>query len=108
MFNAVIDAPFGKVGIRVAGAAVREIVYLPGSVESVAPDTPLAQQHLTGSLAPLDQLSIRQDILGIKVKLAGTVVPSARAALKIRAPSRCTGRPCRRPTARRASRWGRS
>ncbi|MES2018823.1 MAG: DUF3034 family protein [Pseudomonadota bacterium] len=34
----------------------------------------LAQQHLTGSLAPLDQLSVRQDILGIKVKLAGDAV----------------------------------
>ena len=30
-----------------------------------------AQQHFTGSRAPLDQLSIRQDIFGIKVKLFG-------------------------------------
>jgi methylated-DNA-[protein]-cysteine S-methyltransferase len=43
-FNAVIDAPFGKVGIRVEGASVREIVYLPGSVANVEPDSPLAQQ----------------------------------------------------------------
>lgn len=34
----------------------------------------LAQQHLRGSLAPLDRLSIRQDILGVKVKLAGDAV----------------------------------
>jgi hypothetical protein len=34
----------------------------------------LAQQHFKGSLAPLDQLSIRQDIVGIKVKLAGDAV----------------------------------
>jgi hypothetical protein len=34
----------------------------------------LAQQHFTGSLAPLDRLSIRQDILGLKVKLAGDAV----------------------------------
>lgn len=34
----------------------------------------LAQQWFRGSLAPLDQLSIRQDILGIKVKLAGDAV----------------------------------
>jgi methylated-DNA-[protein]-cysteine S-methyltransferase len=44
MFNAVIDAPFGKVGIRLEGEAVREIVYLPDSMQSVAPDTPLARQ----------------------------------------------------------------
>jgi hypothetical protein len=34
----------------------------------------LAQQHFTGSLAPLAQLSIRQDIVGIKVRLAGDAV----------------------------------
>lgn len=44
MFNAVIDAPFGKVGIRLEGEAVREIVYLPESVQNVAPDTPLARR----------------------------------------------------------------
>lgn len=44
MFNAVIDAPFGKVGIRLEGEAVREIVYLPESIQNIAPDTPLAKQ----------------------------------------------------------------
>ncbi|WGS49209.1 methylated-DNA--[protein]-cysteine S-methyltransferase [Paraburkholderia sp. D15] len=44
MFNAVIDAPFGKVGIRLEGDAVREIVYLPASIENVAPDSPLARE----------------------------------------------------------------
>ena len=34
----------------------------------------LAQQHFKGSLAPLDQLSIKQDILGVKVKVAGDAV----------------------------------
>jgi hypothetical protein len=34
----------------------------------------LAQQHFQGSLAPLNALSIKQDILGIKVKLAGDAV----------------------------------
>ena len=43
MFNAVIDAPFGKVGIRLEGEAVREIVYLPESSRNIAPDTPLAR-----------------------------------------------------------------
>jgi methylated-DNA-[protein]-cysteine S-methyltransferase len=44
MFNAVIDAPFGKVGIRTDASVVREIVYLPDSMKSVAPDTPLAKR----------------------------------------------------------------
>ena len=34
----------------------------------------LAQQHFKGSLAPLDALSIKQDIFGIKVKLIGDAV----------------------------------
>ena len=44
MFNAVIDAPFGKVGIRLEADAVREIVYLPDSVDNLAPDSPLAKE----------------------------------------------------------------
>jgi methylated-DNA-[protein]-cysteine S-methyltransferase len=44
MFNAVIDAPFGKIGIRLQAEMVREIVYLPESVRNVAPETPLAKQ----------------------------------------------------------------
>lgn len=34
----------------------------------------LAQQHLKGSVAPLDRLSLKQDILGLKVKVAGDAV----------------------------------
>ena len=34
----------------------------------------LATQELKGSLAPLDRLSLRQDIFGVKVKLAGDAV----------------------------------
>ncbi|WP_370663131.1 DUF3034 family protein [Massilia antarctica] len=34
----------------------------------------LARQHFKGSLAPLDRLAIRQDIVGVKVKLAGDAV----------------------------------
>ncbi|MDR5780224.1 methylated-DNA--[protein]-cysteine S-methyltransferase [Caballeronia sp. LZ065] len=41
-FDAVIDAPFGKVGIRADEACVREIVYLPDDVDSVEPHGTLA------------------------------------------------------------------
>jgi hypothetical protein len=34
----------------------------------------LAQQHFKGSLAPFDQLSIRQDLFGVKLRLAGDAV----------------------------------
>jgi methylated-DNA-[protein]-cysteine S-methyltransferase len=42
MFNAVIDAPFGKIGIRTDGVALREIAYLPDSAARIEPDLPLA------------------------------------------------------------------
>ncbi|CAG9272412.1 methylated-DNA-[protein]-cysteine S-methyltransferase [Paraburkholderia unamae] len=42
MFNAVIAAPFGKVGIRASGEALREIVYLPAQTAGVEPDCELA------------------------------------------------------------------
>jgi hypothetical protein len=41
----------------------------------------LAQQHFKGSLAPLDQLSIRQDILGVKLRLAGDALVDQDRAL---------------------------
>ncbi|PTB17161.1 cysteine methyltransferase [Trinickia symbiotica] len=46
MHDAVIDAPFGKVGIRVDEAAgvLSLIEYLPGDVASVAPDCALADE----------------------------------------------------------------
>ncbi|MEM5382151.1 methylated-DNA--[protein]-cysteine S-methyltransferase [Paraburkholderia phymatum] len=48
MFDAVIDAPFGKIGLRVQGGpdgeTVREIVYLPDSVANVEPQSSLAKQ----------------------------------------------------------------
>jgi methylated-DNA-[protein]-cysteine S-methyltransferase len=44
MFNAVIDAPFGKVGIRTDTQFVRQIVYLPDATPSVEPDNALARR----------------------------------------------------------------
>ncbi|WP_277187108.1 methylated-DNA--[protein]-cysteine S-methyltransferase [Caballeronia sp. BR00000012568055] len=43
-FDAVIDAPFGKVGIRVDARSVREIVYLPGDTRSIEPQSELAAE----------------------------------------------------------------
>jgi hypothetical protein len=41
----------------------------------------LAQQHFRGELAPLDQLAIKQDILGVKLKVAGDAVVDQDRAL---------------------------
>jgi len=46
MYNAVVTAPFGKVGVQVDAAAgcVREIVYLDDSIPASAPDSALAER----------------------------------------------------------------
>ncbi|HEV3104969.1 MAG TPA: MGMT family protein, partial [Trinickia sp.] len=46
MFNAVIEAPFGKVGIDadVKAGVIRAIVFLEPTVANVAPDSALAER----------------------------------------------------------------
>lgn len=62
MFNAVIDAPFGKVGIRTDESVVREIVYLPESVRSIDPDTPLAKRAVQQIERYLERASATFDL----------------------------------------------
>ncbi|HEY3596840.1 MAG TPA: methylated-DNA--[protein]-cysteine S-methyltransferase [Paraburkholderia sp.] len=62
MFNAVIDAPFGKIGLRVEGESVREIVYLPESVRNIAPDTPLAKETIAQIERYLERASATFDL----------------------------------------------
>ncbi|MBF4021082.1 methylated-DNA--[protein]-cysteine S-methyltransferase [Burkholderia pseudomallei] len=62
MFNAVIDAPFGKVGIRTDASVVREIVYLPESMKRVAPGTPLAKQAARQIELYFERASARFDL----------------------------------------------
>jgi methylated-DNA-[protein]-cysteine S-methyltransferase len=63
MYNAVVRAPFGKVGIEVDAEArfVREIVYLEDSISESAPDSALAERaarqierYLADAAAPFD------------------------------------------------------
>ncbi|AOJ11074.1 methylated-DNA--[protein]-cysteine S-methyltransferase [Burkholderia mayonis] len=62
MFNAVIDAPFGKMGIRTEASVVREIVYLPESMKSVAPDTTLAKRAARQIERYFERASTRFDL----------------------------------------------
>ncbi len=59
MFNAVIDAPFGKIGIRTEAGRVREIVYVPESVRSIDPDNALALRVARQIDRYLDRASAR-------------------------------------------------
>lgn len=44
IFNAIVSAPFGALGIRTADDKLREVVYLPPSFEEKSPDSAIAQQ----------------------------------------------------------------
>ena len=59
-------------GLRTQDYSLDSVGVAVGIADRV--ELSLAQQHFRGSLAPLDQLSIRQDIVGVKVKLAGDAV----------------------------------
>ncbi len=43
-FDAVLPAPFGKIGVRADGEHVHEIVYLPDSFDLIAPASALARR----------------------------------------------------------------
>jgi methylated-DNA-[protein]-cysteine S-methyltransferase len=43
-FDAILPAPFGKVGLRIDGAQVHELVYLPDSFAEIAPASDLARR----------------------------------------------------------------
>ncbi|WP_420998426.1 methylated-DNA--[protein]-cysteine S-methyltransferase [Cupriavidus sp. 30B13] len=43
-FDAILPAPFGKVGVRTEGETIREIVYLPAGTPPVAPASAVAQR----------------------------------------------------------------
>ncbi|MDR5737600.1 methylated-DNA--[protein]-cysteine S-methyltransferase [Caballeronia sp. LZ016] len=61
-FDAVIGAPFGKVGIRADDAFVREIVYLPHDMPNVDPVNALAQEAATQSRRYFDASAMRFDL----------------------------------------------
>ena len=44
MFNAIVPAPFGALGIRTAGDQLREVVYLPPSFDEKAADSAIAER----------------------------------------------------------------
>lgn len=44
LFQAIVAAPFGAIGIRTDAAHVRELVYLPRHFDEKEPDNPLAER----------------------------------------------------------------
>ncbi|KAF1051396.1 MAG: Methylated-DNA--protein-cysteine methyltransferase, constitutive [Burkholderia gladioli] len=108
MFNAVIDAPFGKVGIRTDGACVREIVYLPESVRGIEPDNALARRAAKQMARYFARASARFDLPLAEVGSAfqrrvwqaigelppGTVATYGQIARRIGSAPRAVGQAC--------------
>ncbi|MBL8385398.1 MAG: methylated-DNA--[protein]-cysteine S-methyltransferase [Burkholderiales bacterium] len=61
-FDAVVPAPFGGIGVRVAGAAVAELVYLPPSVAPAEPRGTIAREAARQLRAYLADAAFRFDL----------------------------------------------
>jgi methylated-DNA-[protein]-cysteine S-methyltransferase len=44
LFSAIVEAPFGAIGVRTEAGVVRELVYLPSSFDGKTPTNPIAEQ----------------------------------------------------------------
>jgi methylated-DNA-[protein]-cysteine S-methyltransferase len=62
LFDAVIAAPFGGIGLRIAEGAVTEIVYLPRSIAPIAPSSTLAREAVAQMDAYLADADFRFDL----------------------------------------------
>lgn len=73
MFNAVLAAPFGRLGLRADAAVLHEIVFLPDSVALQAPDTAVAALAAAQLQRYFDQADMHFDL-----PLADTGTPHRR------------------------------
>lgn len=111
-FNAVIDVPFGKVGVRTGTHAgrrvIEEIVYVPESMRSRAPDSRLAERAVrqieayiddprfifTLPLAPTGTEFQHNVWRAIRAIPAGAVLTYGQIARQVRSAPRAVGQAC--------------
>jgi len=108
MYNAVIEVPFGKVGIRIADGVLKQILYLPEQTLELAPDSALAKRavkqiesYLARAVSPFDlpietvgtafQQRVWQAISEIP---CGTVLTYGQVARRIGSAPRAVGQAC--------------
>jgi methylated-DNA-[protein]-cysteine S-methyltransferase len=108
MYNAVIEVPFGKVGIRIADGVLKQILYPPEQIPEMAPDSALAQRavqqienYLARAVSPFDlpietvgspfQQRVWQAISDIP---CGTVLTYGQVARRIGSAPRAVGQAC--------------
>jgi methylated-DNA-[protein]-cysteine S-methyltransferase len=108
LFSAIIEAPFGAIGIRTEPGAVRELVYLPSSFDVKAPIDQLSEQVVRQVERYLDEPDFRFDLPMAQVGTAfqhkvwkviaaiprGDVLTYGEVAKLIRSAPRAVGQAC--------------
>lgn len=107
-FDAVVHAPFGGIGVRVADGAVTELVYVPPSVKPLAAQGGLARRAALQIQAYLADAAFRfdlplaprgsefqQKVWGVIAAIpAGSTLTYGEVARRIRSAPRAVGQAC--------------
>ena len=108
IFSAIVEAPFGAVGVRTEGLAVRELTYLPPSFDEKAPLDAVAEKAARQVERYLAEPDFRFDLPLAEVGTAfqhkvwqvissiprGQVLTYAQVAKLIRSAPRAVGQAC--------------
>lgn len=108
LFSAIVEAPFGAIGIRTEPGAVRELVYLPRNFQEKAPVDALSEQAAQQVERYLEEPDFRFDLPLAEVGTAfqrkvwdvisaiprGDVLTYGEVARLIRSAPRAVGQAC--------------
>lgn len=108
LFSAIVEAPFGAVGIRTEAGVVRELVYLPRSFNEKAPVDALAERAARQVERYLEESDFRFDLPLAEVGTAfqrrvweaissiprGDILTYGQVAKLIRSAPRAVGQAC--------------
>jgi methylated-DNA-[protein]-cysteine S-methyltransferase len=108
IFSAIVEAPFGAVGVRTEAGSVRELTYLPASFDEKAPTDAVAEKAARQVQCYLDEPDFRFDLPLARVGTEfqhkvwnvicsiprGQVLTYAQVAKTIRSAPRAVGQAC--------------
>ncbi len=108
IFSAIVEAPFGAIGVRTEAGDVKELVYLPSSFDAKAATDPLAERAARQIAQYLDDPDFRFDLPLAQVGTAyqhkvwktiaaiprGDVLTYGEVAKLIRSAPRAVGQAC--------------
>jgi methylated-DNA-[protein]-cysteine S-methyltransferase len=108
LFSAIVDAPFGAVGVRTAAGVLQELVYLPKDFEALAPSDAMAERAARQVERYLKEPDFRFDLPLAQVGTAfqqrvwsaiaaisrGQVLTYGQVAKQVRSAPRAVGQAC--------------